>query len=137
VLYTNNPPLRPLHRFLGLDFSVEAVTWANDNIPSGVTNLSYEVQDASTMLLKDRFDWITTFDAIHDQVITSKHCLSTITTYNQAAPDVVLANIRKALRPEGVYLMQEIHASSSHAGINTVIGLILLHLRLSIMFACY
>lgn len=43
------------------------------------------------------FDFITTFDAIHDQ----------------ARPDRVLAGIYKALRSNGAYLMQDI-AGSSH-----------------------
>jgi SAM-dependent methyltransferase len=41
-------------------------------------------------------DLITTFDAIHDQ----------------AHPDKVLARIGRALRPDGIYLMQDIIASS-------------------------
>src|SRR5690606_3222684 len=41
-------------------------------------------------------DLVTAFDAIHDQ----------------ARPAAVLANIRRALRPGGVFLMQDIRASS-------------------------
>jgi len=44
----------------------------------------------------ERFDFITTFDAIHDQ----------------ARPLSVLRGIYRALKPDGVYLMQDIRASS-------------------------
>ena len=65
-----------------------------------LNNLRYEVTDAAALDYTGAFDLITTFDAIHDQ----------------ARPDLVLANIARALRPDGVYLMQDIHASSSHHG---------------------
>jgi len=43
---------------------------------------------------------IATFDAIHDQT----------------RPDIVLQNIYKALRPDGVYLMQDIRATTDVGG---------------------
>ena len=46
-----------------------------------------------------RFDVITSFDSIHDQ----------------AHPALVLAGIRRALRPDGVYLCVDIGASSDVA----------------------
>jgi SAM-dependent methyltransferase len=46
--------------------------------------------------LVTRFDFITTFDSVHDQ----------------AQPDLVLAGIAQALRPGGVYLSVDIAASS-------------------------
>jgi hypothetical protein len=46
--------------------------------------------------MTDRFDLVTAFDAIHDQ----------------AQPARVLAGIAAALRPEGVFLMVDIGASS-------------------------
>src|SRR5262249_970872 len=42
------------------------------------------------------FDLVTAFDAIHDQ----------------ARPDVVLRAVARALRPRGVFLMQDIRGSS-------------------------
>ncbi|MFA9407377.1 MAG: methyltransferase domain-containing protein, partial [Candidatus Dadabacteria bacterium] len=45
----------------------------------------------------NKYDLITTFDAVHDQ----------------ADPDRVLSNINNALKDDGVYLMQDI-AGSSH-----------------------
>lgn len=87
----------PRSRFLGLDLSGEAVAWANEQVETeGLTNIRYEVADAGAIDLVDAFDVVFTFDAVHDQ----------------ARPDRVLANIARALRPDGVYLMQDIHASS-------------------------
>jgi SAM-dependent methyltransferase len=55
------------------------------------------VQDASKITATDAFDFITVFDAIHDQ----------------AKPDVVLKNIANALRPDGVFLCVDIAGSSN------------------------
>lgn len=91
----------PRSRFLGLDLSVEAIAWARAQVVQDcLENLRYDVRDAATLDSEHAFDFIATFDAIHDQ----------------AKPDRVLANIARALRPNGVYLMQDIHASSSHHG---------------------
>ena len=91
----------PRSRFLGLDFSVETITWARSQVEQDcLQNLRYEVRDAATIDYENAFDFIATFDAVHDQ----------------AWPDRVLANIARALRPDGVYLMQDIHATSSHHG---------------------
>jgi SAM-dependent methyltransferase len=91
----------PRSRFLGLDFSAEAIAWARAQVEQDcLVNLRYEVRDAATIDIVNAFDFIATFDAVHDQ----------------ARPDIVLANIARALRPDGVYLMQDIHASSSHQG---------------------
>jgi SAM-dependent methyltransferase len=91
----------PRSRFLGIDFSVEAITWARSQVEQdGLANLRYEVRDAGAIDYENAFDFIATFDAVHDQ----------------AHPDRVLRNIARALRPDGVYLMQDIHASSSHHG---------------------
>jgi SAM-dependent methyltransferase len=46
--------------------------------------------------VKDKFDLITAFDAIHDQ----------------PKPDLVLQNIYQSLSPKGVFLMQDILAST-------------------------
>ena len=51
------------------------------------------------MCESDGFDFITTFDAVHDQ----------------ARPDLMLAGIAAALRPGGVYLCGEPAASSVFA----------------------
>ena len=57
-----------------------------------------------------RYDLITTFDAIHDQ----------------AKPAIVLSNIYHALRPDGIYLMQDIAGSSHvHNNLDHPMGLFL------------
>lgn len=87
----------PKSRFHGIDLSPDAVAWANEQAANdGLENVTYEAIDAARFDREDAFDFIVTFDAIHDQ----------------ARPDIVLTNIARALRPDGVYLMQDIHASS-------------------------
>lgn len=91
----------PNSRFKGYDFSEEAIANANAEAQlRKLRNIQFEVKDAATLEERDRYDLITTFDAIHDQ----------------AKPDVVLQNIYNALRPDGTYLMQEIHAATNVDG---------------------
>ena len=71
-------------------------------IDSELRNLRFEVRDLTTFdreASEAAYDLITAFDAIHDQ----------------ARPDNVLAGIYRSLKPEGVFLMQDIRASSSIA----------------------
>jgi 2-polyprenyl-3-methyl-5-hydroxy-6-metoxy-1,4-benzoquinol methylase len=87
----------PNSRFFGYDLSTEAIAAAKreaDRRP--LSNAPFEVRSVSDPLGNDRFDLVTGFDAIHDQ----------------AKPDVVLTNIRTALKPDGVFLMQDIWGSS-------------------------
>src|SRR5690606_14641845 len=87
----------PKSRFVGLDFSEEAIAWARTQAAKdGLKNIKYKCADAAALQHEQAFDVIFTFDAIHDQ----------------KRPDLVLANIARALRRDGVYLMQDIHASS-------------------------
>ncbi len=87
----------PNSQFTGYDFSAEAIENARNEAKNLViTNSSFEKQDASKFSKDEFFDVITAFDAIHDQ----------------AEPDKVLANIRKSLKPDGIFLMQDIRASS-------------------------
>jgi 2-polyprenyl-3-methyl-5-hydroxy-6-metoxy-1,4-benzoquinol methylase len=91
----------PNSRFTGYDFSGDAIAIANAEAQlRKLSNIQFEVKDAATLEERDRYDWITTFDAIHDQ----------------AKPDVVLQNIYHALRPDGIYLMQDIHAATNVDG---------------------
>jgi 2-polyprenyl-3-methyl-5-hydroxy-6-metoxy-1,4-benzoquinol methylase len=80
--------------------SEQAITAARAGAVEHATgNVHFDVQDLTTFdddTPEARFDLITSFDAIHDQ----------------ARPDRVLAGIFKALKPDGVYLMQDISASS-------------------------
>ena len=87
----------PNSSFTGYDFSSEAIENATNEAKNfGLTNSTFEEQDASKFSKDGFFDVITAFDSIHDQ----------------AEPDKVLANIRKSLKTDGIFLMQDIRASS-------------------------
>lgn len=87
-------------RFTGIDLSREAIESARrEASQKGLRNIEFVVRDLSNF---DRtaepaaFDFITTFDAVHDQ----------------ARPLEVLKGVHRALKPDGVYLMQDIRGSS-------------------------
>lgn len=87
----------PRSRFKGYDISEEAIGIARTEAQRlGLPNIQFQVKDAATLDEVEQYDLITTFDAIHDQ----------------SRPDLVLRGIYRALRPEGIYLMQDIRASS-------------------------
>ena len=88
----------PNSQFTGYDISKEAVARGNALAQEqGLSNVNLIAKDVAQIDDIQEFDLITTFDAVHDQ----------------ADPDTVLSNINKALKDEGVYLMQDI-AGSSH-----------------------
>lgn len=87
----------PASRFTGFDFSDDALEAARAEQQAwGLTNARFETADVAALNLNEAFDFITTFDAIHDQV----------------NPAVVLAQAAQALRPGGIFLMVDIAASS-------------------------
>ncbi len=87
----------PKSRFTGYDFSHEGIGIAQSTAEqAGLSNIQFRVADAAKLVDVQAFDLITAFDAIHDQ----------------AKPADVLAGIARALRPEGVFLMQDIRGSS-------------------------
>lgn len=89
----------PKSRFVGYDLSDEAITMARREAHSrGLDNLYFEARDLAGLESRDMFDLITAFDVIHDQ----------------AQPDRVLANVRRALRPGGLFLMQDISCAGHH-----------------------
>lgn len=91
----------PKSRFTGYDFSSEAIATANAEAQRHhLSNIEFQVRDAALIEEYERYDLITTFDAIHDQ----------------AKPDRVLQNIYRALRSNGIYLMQEIRAATNVEG---------------------
>ena len=58
----------PNSRFWGWDFSEEGIAAANAEAASkGLKNATFEVKDAATVDGSQQFDFITVFDAIHDQ----------------------------------------------------------------------
>jgi 2-polyprenyl-3-methyl-5-hydroxy-6-metoxy-1,4-benzoquinol methylase len=88
----------PKSSFVGYDFYEEAIARARAAAQEhGTTNVRFEVKDVAALDEENRYDLITTFDAIHDQ----------------SKPAKVLERIAAALRDDGVYLMQDI-AGSSH-----------------------
>ena len=93
--------LFPHSQFRGIDLSEGAIATAREESQNrALTNLQFGVQDAAKLDVVEQYDLITTFDAIHDQ----------------AHPDIVLKNIYRALKPEGIYLMQDIQATTNVAG---------------------
>jgi ubiquinone/menaquinone biosynthesis C-methylase UbiE len=87
----------PRSRIRGYDFSDESIAAANKTARDrGLANVHFEVRDAAELGQRQAFDLVTAFDAIHDQ----------------AKPDRVLSQIAQALRPGGVFLMQDISGSS-------------------------
>lgn len=88
----------PKSRYHGYDISQEAIGNAKKEAERlGLTNTTFERQDVSKFVKENHFDLITAFDAIHDQ----------------ADPQKVLENIKKSLKPDGIFLMQDIRASSN------------------------
>jgi 2-polyprenyl-3-methyl-5-hydroxy-6-metoxy-1,4-benzoquinol methylase len=92
----------PNSNFVGYDLSEEAIEFAGDEANElNLTNVKFEVKDLTNFdeeASQKEFDFITTFDAVHDQ----------------ARPDNLLAGIYKALKDDGTYLMQDISSSSEH-----------------------
>ena len=87
----------PASRFTGIDFSDEGLAAARAEASQwGLNNATFVAKDVAALDIADAYDVITAFDAIHDQ----------------AHPAQVLANIYRALRPSGVFLMIDVKASS-------------------------
>jgi 2-polyprenyl-3-methyl-5-hydroxy-6-metoxy-1,4-benzoquinol methylase len=87
----------PASRFVGTDFSEEAIAaGAAEAKALGLDNARFDVRDAAELAGGPQFDFITSFDSIHDQ----------------ANPAGVLAGIAQSLRDDGTYLMVDIAASS-------------------------
>jgi ubiquinone/menaquinone biosynthesis C-methylase UbiE len=103
--------LYPKSRFTGIDFSGEAILTAwQEAAEKKLRNVEFIVSDLSHFHEKaeqEAFDLVTTFDAIHDQ----------------AKPLNVLKGIFRALKSDGVYLMQDIKGSSQvHKNIDHPLG---------------
>jgi SAM-dependent methyltransferase len=87
----------PRSRFTGFDLSAAGIAAARREAErKGLANARFTQRDAAHLGETGQFDFITTFDAVHDQ----------------ARPDLMLAGIAEALRPGGVYLCGETTASS-------------------------
>ncbi len=88
----------PNSRFTGYDIAEEGVESARAEARErGLGNVRFAVRDAARLGHVEEFDCVTAFDTIHDQ----------------ARPDAVLCGIARALRSDGLLLMQDI-AGTSH-----------------------
>jgi ubiquinone/menaquinone biosynthesis C-methylase UbiE len=106
--------LFPKSRFVGMDLSEEATGRARQEASSkGLQNIDLvaaDLTDFHETAEPESFDFITTFDAVHDQ----------------AAPLNVLKGIHRALKADGVYLMQDIKGSSHvHNNVGHPLGTLL------------
>lgn len=111
LIMTRLAELYPNSRFRGTDLSDEVIEYARSAAAGrGLTNIEFTAGDASRFdrdADPEAFDLITTFDAVHDQ----------------ANPMNVLKGIHRALKPDGVYLMQDIRGTShAHTDIDHPMG---------------
>jgi ubiquinone/menaquinone biosynthesis C-methylase UbiE len=92
--------LYPSSHFVGMDLSRDAMAYAHDRAAKeGLKNVEFIAADLSTFdstAEPEAFDFVTTFDAIHDQ----------------AKPLNVLKGVHRTLKSDGVYLMQDISGTS-------------------------
>ena len=100
MIITRLAELYPKSTFVGLDLSREAITWAQENASAKkLRNVEFVVRDLTDFdesADKDAYDFVSTFDAVHDQ----------------AQPLRMLRGIHRTLKRDGVYLMQDIKGSS-------------------------
>ena len=83
----------PNSTFTGIDFSEHALATARAEAEAmGLTNATFEAQDVAKLEGADQYDFLTTFDAVHDQ----------------ADPAAMLANAARLLRSGGTYLCADI-----------------------------
>lgn len=87
----------PASRFTGYDLCVDAIEHARRvAADAGLKNVRFEVRDLADLDELDRYDFVTSFDAIHDQ----------------KQPQDFLCRLHGALRPGGQYLVQDIGGSA-------------------------
>jgi 2-polyprenyl-3-methyl-5-hydroxy-6-metoxy-1,4-benzoquinol methylase len=87
----------PRSRFIGYDLCADAIADATRAAQTaGLTNVEFAVRDLGQFDERARYDLITSFDAVHDQ----------------KDPQDLLRRLQRALRPGGIYLMQDIGGSA-------------------------
>jgi len=87
----------PESRFTGYDLCGDAIDWARAAARRlGLGNVTFEARDLTGYAEPRRFDFITSFDAIHDQ----------------KDPDGLIRGLKASLRPGGTYLVQDIGGSA-------------------------
>lgn len=88
----------PASRFVGFDLDEGAIARARAEASgAGLDNVRFEVADVARLDVEGRFDVVFVFDALHDQV----------------DPAGVLAGIRRALTPGGIFVMKEPRAGDT------------------------
>jgi SAM-dependent methyltransferase len=87
----------PASRFTGIDLGEDAIEFARRAASAReLDNVRFVARDLSGYDERERFDFVTSFDAVHDQ----------------RDPAGLLRSLRAALRPGGVYLLQDIGGSA-------------------------
>ncbi|MBK1702277.1 class I SAM-dependent methyltransferase [Thiococcus pfennigii] len=87
----------PRSRFTGYDLGDDAIAHATAAArDTGLDNVRFAVRDLTHFDEVERYDLITSFDAVHDQ----------------RDPQDLLRRLCRALRPGGLYLMQDIGGSA-------------------------
>ena len=93
--------LFPNSQFTGYDLNETEIETATHRAQSQqLHNVHYQVRDIARLEEVEKYNLITTFDAMQEHT----------------APNKLLRNIYNALRPDGVYFRQEIHAASDVSG---------------------
>ncbi|VDM49413.1 unnamed protein product [Toxocara canis] len=92
----------PKSFFTGIDISLDAIVGANkrrDEANEGLENLSFLQMNAQDLKdsWSDKFDWVTMFDACHDQT----------------RPDLSLKEIYRVLKPGGLFSMVEVDGTGN------------------------
>ena len=91
----------PNSRFVGYDLSEEAIAFARQGAAEHRTkNVEFAARDLTDFdetAERTAFDFVTTFDAVHDQ----------------ARPLAVPRGIHRTLAPDGIYLAQDINSTES------------------------
>ena len=87
----------PNSRFTGYDLCADAIAGAQRVAEAAdLANVTFEVRDLTGFDEAERYDLVTSFDAVHDQ----------------KDPQGLLKSLHRALRPGGIYLMQDIGGSA-------------------------
>jgi SAM-dependent methyltransferase len=91
----------PRSTVAGFDIATDAIEAARAEAAAwGLENAAYEVLDVVDLPAQPPFDAVFAFDAVHDQ----------------ADPAGVLAAVRRALAPDGVFVMMDVKAASRLEG---------------------
>ncbi|WP_062476427.1 class I SAM-dependent methyltransferase [Lacimicrobium alkaliphilum] len=87
----------PNSRFVGYDLCADAIDFANAQVKERkLTNIRFEQRDLTGYMEAERWDFITSFDAVHDQ----------------KDPQDLIDGLKMSLKSGGTYLMQDIGGSA-------------------------